>query len=133
MLEQLYVVWGTSLTQDNINDLERTQKTFSKLVLKEKYKNYENALNYLQIDTLKQRRIYLSLSFARKCLKNKKMKHLFPPNIGNHEMETRNHEHYHVMHANTKIMQDSPIVYMQNQLNMEIKRIQESDKVWKTL
>ena len=61
------------------------------------------------------------------------MKHLFPPNIGNHEMETRNHEHYHVMHANTKRMHDSPIVYMQNQLNMEIKRIQESDKVWKKL
>ena len=44
LLEQSCVVWGTSLTQDNINDLERTQKTFSKLVLKEKYKNYGNTL-----------------------------------------------------------------------------------------
>ena len=41
VLEQSCVVWGTSLTQENLEDLERTQKTFAKLVLKEKYKNYE--------------------------------------------------------------------------------------------
>ena len=40
VLEQSCVVWGTSLTQENNEDLERTQKTFSKLVLKEKYKDY---------------------------------------------------------------------------------------------
>ena len=34
ILEQSCVVWGTSLSQENIANLERTQKTFTKLVLK---------------------------------------------------------------------------------------------------
>ena len=36
----------------NIEDLQRTQKTFAKLVLKEKYKTYENALRVLDLDSL---------------------------------------------------------------------------------
>ena len=37
VLEQSCVVWNSSLTVDNINDLERTQKTFLELILKDKY------------------------------------------------------------------------------------------------
>ena len=110
--------------------MERVQKVACKLILKEKYKSYEQALKYLDLDTLKQRRIELSLTFARKCLKSNKMKHLLPPNNGYHNMETRNHEHFHVNHANTKRLQDSPIIYMQNQLNNEIQRKIEFDKIW---
>ena len=44
VLEQSCVLWTTSITQENIEDIERTQKTFAKLVLMEKYQNYENAL-----------------------------------------------------------------------------------------
>ena len=44
VLEQSCVVWTTSITQENIEDIERTQKTFVKLVLRGKYQNYENAL-----------------------------------------------------------------------------------------
>ena len=44
VLEQSCVVWGTSLTQENIEDLERAQKTFTKMVLKDKFKGYEDAL-----------------------------------------------------------------------------------------
>ena len=39
ILEQSCVVWGGSLTTENANDLERTQKTFCKLVMEENYKN----------------------------------------------------------------------------------------------
>ena len=35
ILEHSCVVWGSSLTLENIQDLERTQKTFCKLVLVE--------------------------------------------------------------------------------------------------
>ena len=50
VLEQSCVVWGTSITQENKDDLERTQKTFAKLVLKDKYEDYENALMILNLD-----------------------------------------------------------------------------------
>ena len=38
ILEQSCVVWGGSLTTENINDLERTQKSFCNLVMEENYK-----------------------------------------------------------------------------------------------
>ena len=43
-LEQCATVWSSSLSQENKEDLERTQKSFAKLVLKEEYMNYEIAL-----------------------------------------------------------------------------------------
>ena len=48
ILEQSCVVWGNLITEENKMDLERTQKSFLKLVLQEDYKNYENALNLSQ-------------------------------------------------------------------------------------
>ena len=38
-LEQSSVVWGGGLTAENVNDLEKTQKTFCKLVMEVDYKN----------------------------------------------------------------------------------------------
>ena len=78
VLEQSCVVWHGSLTQENENDLERTQKTFCKLVLKEKYKNYEYSLIQLNLDTLKQRRNFLNLKFAKSGIKYKKLDDLLP-------------------------------------------------------
>ena len=130
LLEQSSNVWHSGLTIQNEIDLERVQKVALKLILKENYKSYEHALNYLELDTLKQRRIDLSLTFARKCLKSKKIKYLFPPNNGIHTMMTRNHEHFQVMHAHTNRLQESPVIYMQNQLNIEIQRKKEFDKIW---
>ena len=70
------------------------------------------------------------LTFAQKCLKNPKMKDLFPPNKCTHTMETRCHEHFEVFHANTQRFQNGSIIYMQNLLNNEIKRRREQDKTW---
>ena len=100
------------------------------MILKEKYHTYENALNSLELETLKDRRIHLSLSFSRKCLKSKQMKALFPPNESTHNMEIREHEHFKVFHANTNRLKGSSIIYMQNQLNNEIKRRKELDSLW---
>ena len=75
-MEQSCVVWHTSLTQDNIDDLERTQKTFCKLLLKEKYKDYENSLIKLNIESLKERRNILTLKISKSCIKYEKIKDL---------------------------------------------------------
>ena len=42
--EQSCVVWAGSLTVENKDDLERTQKSFAKLVLQDKYSTYKSAL-----------------------------------------------------------------------------------------
>ena len=65
VLEQSCVVWGSSLTQENKDDLERTQKSFAKLVLGHKYKDYESALTQLDFQTLVIRRQKLMLKFAK--------------------------------------------------------------------
>ena len=52
VLEQSCVVWHNLLTQENIDDLERLQKTFTKLILKREYESYEKALVKLNLDTL---------------------------------------------------------------------------------
>ena len=71
VFDQSCIVCGTSLTQENVRDLERTQTIFAKLVSKEKYTNYENAINLLDLDSLEERRNKMCLKFAKKSIKNK--------------------------------------------------------------
>ena len=46
-------------------------------ILNEKYP-YKEALELLNLPTLKERRIMLSARFAEKCLENKKTQNMFP-------------------------------------------------------
>ena len=39
------------LTEENKSDLEGIQKSFAKLVIEEDYRNYNNALETLQLET----------------------------------------------------------------------------------
>ena len=119
LLEQSCTVWNSGLSQENIHDLERVQKSALKLILKDSYRTYENALNALELDNLEIRRENLCKDFAKKCLKNDKMKHLFPKNPKNHPMVTRFKENFEVKIAKTERLKNSPIIYMQNLLNEE--------------
>ena len=114
VLEQSCVVWGPSLTKENKEDLERTQKTFAKLVLREKYSNYENALTILNLDTLESRRKDLYLKFAQKGIKSGKMSDLFPENDKKHLMKTRTDEKYRVHFAN---IETPPLYSIIDELN----------------
>ena len=101
ILEQSAVVWSSSLTLENIEDLERTQKSFVKLILPKKYKpeennSYENALLILNIQTLEERRKQLCLQFAKDSIKNNKLKDLFPENDSKHQMGKRHQEKFKV-------------------------------------
>ena len=69
-LEQSSSVWHSSLTQDNIDDLERVQKSAFKIMIKNKYNTYKDTLNILQMETLLNRREQLRLQFAQKCTNN---------------------------------------------------------------
>ena len=130
LLEQSSTVWHSSLTVENSNDLERVQKVALKIILKDSYKSYENALETLELESLASRRENLSLIFAQKCLKNPKMKYLFPPNNKTHEMKTRESEDFYVNHTNTTRLQRSPITYMQNLLNKEVHRRKIAEEQW---
>ena len=117
ILEQSCTVWHSSLTEENSKDIERVQKSACKLILTENYRSYENALEILNIESLFDRREILCLEFAKKCLRNEKMKELFKENPKIHEMETRNKEKYEIIHARTSRFKKSSIIYMQRLLN----------------
>ena len=116
-LEQSSVVWHSSLTEQQKNDLERVQKSALKIILGAKYESYQKALNILDLEPLDQRRDYLCLKFAQKCMKNEKTKQMFPLNEKDHNMDLRKTEKFKVMHANTDRLKKSPIIYMQHLLN----------------
>ena len=116
-LEHSAVVWGSALTQEEKDDLERIQKAAVKVISKNLYSDYEKTLEMLNMKTLNQRRDELSLKFAKNCLKNEKVKSFFP--INNHSRITRNPEKFKVNFANTKRYGNSTIPYLQRSLNKD--------------
>ena len=78
VLEFSAVVWHSSMSQNNVSDIERKQKSALKVVLKERYTDYKSALNELNLESLSKRREILCLRFANKSLKLQNFKNLFP-------------------------------------------------------
>ena len=118
-LEQSAVVWHSSLTQKDKNDLERVQKSALKLILKERYTNYKDALNVIKMDSLEMRREKLCLKFAKSCLRNEKVADMFPMNKKDHAMGRRQNEKFVIRKARTERLQRSAVVHMQRLLNNE--------------
>ena len=97
--------------------MERTQKTFLKLILEEDYCNYNNALWISQLETLDARRKKLMLSFAQTSLADGMLRDLFPIKSNIHKMKKRNKGKYKIFHAHTERYKKSPILAMQIMLN----------------
>ena len=103
------------LTQENADDIERVQKSALKVILKEDYITYEDAMEKLMLATLSDRRKKLCLKFAKNCAKNELTSDLFPLNLAG--LNTRGKLKYLVTHANTDRYKDSPVPYLQRLLN----------------
>ena len=112
ILEFNSCVWHFSITEAEVGDIERVQKIACKIMLKENYTNYENALATLQLSNLEERREMLCARFAKKCLKFDKTKDMFPLNKQNVHREK-----YKVNFASTSRLRDSAIPQMQRLLN----------------
>ena len=119
-LEQSCVVWHASLSDENSNSLERVQKIALRIMLKESYISYQNALEKTELKLLSSRREVLCLEFAKSCTQNEKVKSMFPLNDINYHRDTARHrEKYQVISGTHKRLQDSAIPYMQGLLNKE--------------
>ena len=115
VLESSAVVWHSSLTQGQVMEIERVQKVAMRIILKEEYECYENALSECSLQTLSERRDQLCLSFAKKCKNNERTSDMFPSN--DHPYNTRNPEKFYVTPANTNRLAKSAIPHMQRLLN----------------
>ena len=92
-----------------------------KIILKDRYTTYEQALTDLNLDYLSIRREKLCLNFAKKCLKHQKTRDMFPLNSTlDHDMRTK--QKYHVQFAHTNRLRDSAIPQLQRALNREANK-----------
>ena len=69
--------WNSSLTEYDKTEIERVQKTALKIILGEKYIDYETLLSICQLQSLEERRKDLCKTFALKCTQNKNHQKLF--------------------------------------------------------
>ena len=93
------------------------QKCALRIILGDKYKDYKNALKVIKLDSLEERREKLCLRFAKQCLRNEKLKSLFPKKVNNHLMEKRKGQKFVVTKALTERYRRSSIPSMQRLLN----------------
>jgi hypothetical protein len=95
-------LWHSSLTKGNRNELERTQNFVCKLVLKERYINYENSLMKLKMISFEQRR--------QQLCKISKLDDLFPTIQKEQLMKMRETEKYAADFANAERLKRGSII-----------------------
>ena len=116
LLEYCCVAFHSSLNLDNIQDIERIQKTALRVIFGEDYQDYQSALRQSGLETLHSRRESRCLNFALKCVKHPLNYRLFPQ----HQTpvnDLRQTEKFVVNFAKTSTYQKSTIPYCQKLLN----------------
>ena len=76
----------------------------------------------MKIDSLKERRVKMALSFVKKSLRQNIFSSLFPLNENAHQMNTRNPNKYVVKHGNTDRMKRSAVPFRQRLLNEDVNK-----------
>ena len=115
VVESSAVVWHSSITEGQRMEIERIQKVALRIIMKDDYTCYEDALVITALPTLNDRRNQLCKTFAVKCTKNPKTSDMFP--LNDITCNTRNPERYYVTHAKTNRLAKSAIPFMQKLLN----------------
>ena len=59
------------------------------MILGDRYRGYEDALRIIKLDSLEERRLKICLKFAQQCLRNEKLRDMFPKNLSDHKMKKR--------------------------------------------
>ena len=118
LLEYCSVVWHSTLTVQQNNDIERVQKLCLKIILGSKYDNYEQSLKISGLDKLSDRRESRCLKFGLKSLLLPLHSKMFPVNPhvlkGTSALQK---EHFHVNWARTESYRMSTVPYIQSLLN----------------
>ena len=116
LIELNVAVWSSSITNEESEDIERVQKVAIKIILKDKYTNYEESLTVTGLEKLPSWRKVLCLKFAKNCLNNDKMASLFPLNP-RYKENSRNSERYKVNFTHSNRFKYSAITALQRLLN----------------
>ena len=122
LLEYCSVAFHSRLTQEDIQDLERVQKTSLKVILGDQYLDYPSALAKCGLESLYSRRESRCLDFALRCVKHPVNSRLFPPTqVPANDL--RQTEKFEVNFAKTGTYQKSAIPYCQRLLNKHSRKM----------
>ena len=113
-LEQGAPICSGALSKTNIDEFESIQRSAFKIILRGKYHDYDNALNYLGESTLEERRRKICFKFAKKSVKHPKMKHLFRKSKN---LETRRGVKFIEPRYKTDRANNGPVNYLIRLLN----------------
>ena len=83
VLELAAPVWTPGLTQHQVHQIERVQKTVIRIIQGDQFISYKHGLKTLKLTTLKERRQKLNIKFTKNALKQVKCQAWFTPNITN--------------------------------------------------
>ena len=97
--------------------MERVQKSAVRVILGRKYTSYRKGLEQLNLDGLNERRTKICLKFAKNCLKNEKVKDIFPKAELKHKMRKRKQNAFKVKRIKTERYKKSAVPYMTELLN----------------
>ena len=121
VLELAVPVWHSSLTQGNISDIERVQKTSLHIILGDEYVSYQNALSITSLEPLDARRKRLCSKFATKAVKHNKHSNWFKINKKVTITRQQQPRFCHVV-SRTNRFNRSPISYLTSLLNDKYKK-----------
>ena len=69
-LKEIRVLAEQGLTKKQVDDLERVQKVALKIILAEKYENYQNSCKTFNLESMTTRRLTLLTNFAVRLYKS---------------------------------------------------------------
>ena len=115
LAEYAVPVWNSSLTGEEISNLERIQKTALHIILGHDYKSYNSALKIFGLDKLADRRKKICLNFAKRAQKHPKFSKWFKPSL---QKESRRQQPKFCPPVyRTERFKKSPLCYLTNLLN----------------
>ena len=119
IVELAVPVWTAGLTSDDIDALERVQKTTCAIILGRNYRGYEDALKSLKLKSLESRREELCLKFAKKAAKSQKFDHWFveAERTGILTRSKRVFNGYKPLRFRTERFRNSPLPFLTSLLN----------------
>ena len=118
MLEYGAVVWHSMLSDRNSRAIEWVQKAALSIILGPSYLSYENVLSQTGLKRLDERRVQLSLTFAKNTLKHPQHSRWFVKQPKNEHINTRSAKSIFLpVKARTQRLQKSPIAYLTQLLN----------------
>ena len=105
-------VWNSNISKQEVQDIERIQKSFLRIVLGLEYSEYSTALKKLEMETLESRRHKLCVKFAFKAAKDPKHSKWFKL-----DSDPATSARYCLPEARLKRFKTSPIPYLTDLLN----------------